>query len=97
MLYYMWIRILSNQKSQTEITASPTQPSNLITDEKSGELLCKVVQENQLTSYGLPTCWIKELKPRKNGSMMDTVRSLLFLTCSFLVFAQYLVYTGTVN
>lgn len=86
MSYYMQIRALSSQTTKTENAASPAQPSHLITVEKSGELVCKVVQDNQLTSYGLPKNWIKELKPRKNGSTkMDPVRLLFFITCSFLI------------
>lgn len=85
-LYYMQIRILSSQTNKTESTASPAQPSNLINDGTSGDNVCKAVQENKLTSHGLPKNWIKELKPRKNGTKADPVRLLLFVTCYFVVF-----------
>ncbi|KAF3327886.1 Methyl-CpG-binding domain-containing protein 13 [Carex littledalei] len=65
------IRILSSQTIKTESAASPAQPSNFIDDGISGDNVCKVVQENQLTSHGLPKNWIKELKPRKNGTKVD--------------------------
>ncbi|XP_078161137.1 uncharacterized protein LOC144556625 isoform X1 [Carex rostrata] len=65
------IKILSSQTNKTESTASPAQPSNLINDGTSGDNVCKAVQENELTSHGLPKNWIKELKLRKNGTKAD--------------------------